>query len=403
MRLGLGVLFLTVTLPAAADMPWSRGGAQITVTIEHEAQVKTPLQQVAFAEPTGKCADLLSDSLVADFAMNGATVIDRQNFKRIMAEHKLNLSGAIDQKTAAKIGKLLGAGSLIFIKVHECNTYRTREIHNSVDGLGVSRTPVPTTRGTLKASLQVVNLTTGVTSAARVIDVKTSLAADEMDTSKVTKVKEAAVSFLKGAKKFEDYPPDEEVQTRLFVSAVEQVHQMLFSWTETRQFPFFNDSECGLQSAFRLMQTGEYDAAGRESQANLDQCKASTAVKPAILARAYYNRGMTLYLAEDFTNALAHLTRAAGLDPGKTFTDAMKSCSRARADAIAAGRTKPVTPTQQAALDGPPAAPSKTSQSATDAKLPAEERLKRLEELRKKKLISDDEYERKRKEILAEL
>jgi len=384
-----------------AALPWSReSGPQVTVTIQHEAQVKTPLEQVAFAEPTGKCSELLTDSLVADFAMNGAIVIDRINFKRIMAEHKLNLTGAVDQKTAAKIGRLLGTGSLIFVKVHDCSTYKTREIHNSVDGLGVSRTPVPTTRGTMKASIQVVNLTTGVTSAARIIDVKASLSADEMDQSKVGKMKEAAVSFLKGAKKFEDYPPDEEVQTRLFASAVEQVHQLLFSWTETRKFPFFDDSDCSLQVAFRMMQSADYEQAGREAQASLDACKSKPSVKPVTLARAFYNRGMTLYLAEEYNDALAHLTQAARLDPGKTFSDAVTSCGRARMESLMKG--KPGADPKTKLVASQPNPQTKPT-GVSEAKLPAEERLRRLEELYKKKLISDEEYNRKRKEILAEL
>src|SRR5437660_7118657 len=152
------ILFVSTTGASAADRPWSRGkgGAEVVLSIQHDAEVKAQLQQVAFAEPQGQCADLLTDSLVAEFASNGATVIDRLNLKRIMSEHKLNFGGAIDEKTTARIGKLVGAGSLIFVKVHECGTYQTRENKNSVDGLGVSRTLVPTTHGTLKASIQLV-------------------------------------------------------------------------------------------------------------------------------------------------------------------------------------------------------------------------------------------------------
>src|SRR5260221_4902157 len=130
----VSLLILAAAMPAGAALPWSKeNGSQITINIQHEAMMKTPLNQIAFAEPSGKCSDLLTDSLLADFAQSGAVVIDRINFKRIMDEHKLNLGGAIDEKTAAKIGRLIGAGSLVFVKVHDCSTYKAKEPRNTVN------------------------------------------------------------------------------------------------------------------------------------------------------------------------------------------------------------------------------------------------------------------------------
>lgn len=393
MRCFLVCALLVAAVPVAADLPWSRGGgSQITVTIPHDAQVKTPMQQVAFAEPAGKCADLLTDSLVADFATSGAVVIDRINFKRIMAEHKLNLTGAINEKTAAKIGRLIGAGSLVFVKVHDCTSYRAKENRNSLNGLGVKRTQVPTTRGSIKASIQIVNLTTGVTAAAKVINAAASLSADEVDKSRASRVKDAAMSFFNGAAQYDEYPADEEMQTLLFADAVQQVHRLLFPWTETRQFLFYDDSECSLQAAYRLMQNADYAGAAREAQASLDTCK-SGSVKPVTLARAHYNRAMTYYMADDYGNALTHLAQAVQLAPNKVFTDAIAACNRSRSEALARGDKPP----QEAK------AQPKMTASAPEAKPTPEERLRRLDDLHNKKLISDEEYARRRKEILAEL
>jgi hypothetical protein len=392
----ISLLLAAMPITSSADFPWARGkAAQVTMTIRHDAQVKTPLQQLAFAEPEGKCADLLTDALVADFAGSGATVIDRINFKRIMSEHRLNLGGAIDEKTAAKIGRLIGAGSLVFVKVHDCSTYKTKEIRNSLNGLGVKRTQVPTTRGTMKASIQIVNLTTGVTSAARLIDAKASISADQMDTSKVERAKDAAVSFLTGAKEYSEYPADEDVQTALFGNAVEQVHHLLFPWTETKQFIFFDDSQCSLQVAYELMQKGDYDGAVREAQISLETCKTTSSVKPTTMAHAYYNRAMTAYMTDHFDSALDDLRQAARLETTKVVTDAITMCNLARVASLGKPETKAGHGTVQ-----PSSAPIEKS---TEKKLTPEERLKRLDDLHKRKVISDDEYERRRKEILAEL
>jgi hypothetical protein len=405
MRRVIALLIAVIAVPATAGLPWSGDKVpHVSYTTKHEALVKTPLQQIAFAEPVGKCADLLADSLLADFAMSGVTVIDRNNLQRILAEHKFNITGAIDEKTAARIGKLIGAGSLVFIKVHDCTTSKVKELRNAVHGLGVKRTLVPTTRASMKASIQIVNLTTGVTSAARVVDARASLSADEMDKSRAGKIKDAAISVLTGAKEYSEFPAEEDVLTLLLGNAVEQVHRLLFAWEEKRQFAFFNDVECSLNLAYDLLQAGDLDGAAREAQGSLDTCMASGTVKPATLARAHYNRGMTYFVGADYANALVHLSQAARLNDNKVFAEALAACNRARVELLAGGPSPSHPPVKTTASNAAaPGSPGTATPTSKETKLSPEERLRRLDELHKKKLISDAEYEKKRKEILAEL
>src|SRR5205085_6165578 len=97
-------LITAVHISSAEAQIWDRMRTpQITVAVQHAPVVKVPLEHVAFAEPLGKCADALSDALVADFAASGVTVVDRAHMKAIAEEYKLNVSGRIDEKTAAKI------------------------------------------------------------------------------------------------------------------------------------------------------------------------------------------------------------------------------------------------------------------------------------------------------------
>jgi hypothetical protein len=217
-----------------------------------------------------------------------------------------------------------------------------------------------------------------------------------MDSSKVERAKDAAVSFLTGAKEYSEYPPDEDVQTALFGNAVEQVHRLLFSWTETKQFVFFDDSQCSLQVAYDLMQKADYDGAAREAQASLETCKATPSVKPATMAHAYYNRAMTAYIADKFDSAVDDLRQAARFETTKVITDAIALCNLARIASLGKPENK--------AGHGIAQPVSASSQErSTDKKLTPEERLKRLDDLHKKKIISDEEYDRRRKEILAEL
>jgi tetratricopeptide (TPR) repeat protein len=417
----IGLLILG-TVPATAPAQlWSRvTGSQLNLSIKHEATVKAPLEHVAFTEPSGKCADALSDALVADFASSGTVVIDRQHLKTIIAEHKLNVSGLVDQKSAAKIGRLIGTGSLVFVKVYECQTSHAQEAEQTLDlSLSAHRQLIPTTRGSLKASVQIINLTTGVTVAARVVNAKASLQSSTRPQSVGSKMMNMVATLQNRDERSKDaYPPDEEAVTALFNDAVNQVHRMLYPWTENRRVHFFEDRECGLNVANNLLRASDYEGAAREANASVESCREKSADKPAVLAHAYYNRGITLFLIQDFDAALADFGQAARLDSNKVITEAMAECNKARAAAVASGgsgrKSSPIL-SASASRDrsaAPSAAPSGTtvavsasapSTSGPKASLTAEERLRRLDDLHKKKMISDDEYERKRKEILADL
>jgi hypothetical protein len=123
-------------------------------------------------QPQGPCSEPLTEALVADFTGSGVTVVDRLHLKALMAEHKLNVGGMIDGKTAAKIGRLIGTGSLVFVRVYECKTYHAQESSISPNG---QRAMVPTTRGLLRGSVQIIIMTTGVTIVAPALDAKVAL------------------------------------------------------------------------------------------------------------------------------------------------------------------------------------------------------------------------------------
>lgn len=49
----------------------------------------------------------------------GLTVVERQNIKLVLEEQKLQLSGVVDEKTAVRIGKLVGANEIIYGTITE--------------------------------------------------------------------------------------------------------------------------------------------------------------------------------------------------------------------------------------------------------------------------------------------
>jgi len=398
LRVFAALCLFSVVLPAGGVQLWSRNGDQITLTIEHPAAIKASLDHIAFAQPSGPCSEEFADALVADFASSGKVVIDRLHLKNLMAEHKVNVSGAVEGKTAAKIGKLIGTGSLVFVKVHECKAYHVREPNHNIDIKGnISKEEVPTTRGSLKASVQIIDLTTGVMVAARMIDAKVSVQMRQGASMK-ERFLSTAMS-LRGVKDIDsgDYPPDDQAFSALHIEAVKQVHRSLLPWSETKKLIFYNDRECGLNAAYVALQGGDYEAAAREALASVQKCESTPGIKPIQLARAHFNRGMTLYLNEDYLNAMASFGNAARLDTtNKAWGETMQECNKAWAAAQVdnVGKKKSGTAPEIA----------QTKQPLKPVNAPSvEERLAKLDELRKKKMISEEEYAKKRKEILDDI
>jgi len=73
------------------------------------------INRIAVGNIEGNIGREVADSLTTKlFEANYFEVVDRENITRIMREHNLNLSGAVDERTAAEIGRLIGASALIF-------------------------------------------------------------------------------------------------------------------------------------------------------------------------------------------------------------------------------------------------------------------------------------------------
>ena len=355
-------------------------GPKIDVTIEHPPTLPLKITTVAIGEPQGRCADSLSTRIEEAFVTGGVAVIDRRHLREVLSEHKLQVSGMVDERTAARIGQLLGAQALLFLQVQECAGSRERR-ESHTDKKTNATTYEYITTGRVAGSVRVIDLTTG-----RV------LAAPRFEEN-------AAASSP------QNFIADDVVIAEAEKLSATKLTQMMMPWKETKSMAFFNDSACNLKTANRLLGAKDFDGALAQSQQNLETCQTSGA-KPAILARAYYNLGVMQLLKSDYDGALQNLMEADRISSARVFLDAIADCRRAKELSVAllqyhgaaspnlrAGQTFPAT--------------SKPPKAAPDAKAnrggSMEDRLTRLQGLRDKKLISQSEYEQKRQEILSEI
>jgi TolB-like protein len=79
---------------------------------------KKRIAVVDFTDLQGNITELgrfIAEEISADFTMTakGFEVIDRNHLSRILAEHKLSVSGIVDQKTVQKLGQIAGVDAIV--------------------------------------------------------------------------------------------------------------------------------------------------------------------------------------------------------------------------------------------------------------------------------------------------
>ena len=389
----LSLLFPLMLSQASEAQSWmdrlTGGAPTITVTLEHPPILSLSVERIAFGPATGECADEFVDALVADFVNNGVEVIDRNHVQAILDEHKFSSSGVVDRKSAAELGKILGPVALVFANVRRCasETQRlTNHRPNRVTGETIY-SYISKTSGYFKASVQIIDLATARIHTARTIDETFSLQNESSS----------------GPPEFHS----KYTLTDIVISkGVHRVHQMFFPWKETKTLKFYDSKDCNLKLAYNLVQAGNYAAALDQSQSNLVVCQGE---KPKVQARAYYNAGMSNFLLANHDAALGYFDQSLRIRPDEVTSQAMAECQKAKEAQMAMEKYEAQADSQSTAMGGStgiaPVSLSTTPSSTPAAKggTTVEERLEKLKSLFDKGLITEEEYNAKRAEILKDL
>lgn len=282
---------------------------------------------------------------------------------------------------------------MVFLRVQRCVPEKQPLTNTVQDLAGNQRLQyISRTRVFFKASIQTVDLTTGRIFSARTVE------GDQ--TEQYTSDRCCP-----------EFPSEHDLTDRAVRSVAQEIHRMFFPWVETRQLIFFDDKDCGLKTAFQLLQSGDLEGALRTSEENLEICRTMPGVKPKVMGHALYNVGMGHFVAGQHDRALEYFGEATRFGGSQIVAEAAAECRRAqqlasemqrveeRADlgteepALASRRSNPDA---AAPASGAAAAPSPASEGV-------EERLTKLQELFKKGLLTQDEFNAKKAEILEGL
>lgn len=394
----IGLALSAGPAPAGAQFFARMVNPKVEVTMTHAPGFPLAVERAAVIPEAGdECAEEFAAAVSERFVDNGVELVDRQNLDTMFQEMDFGLSGRIDPSSAVELGKMLGPSALISVNVQRCAVEKNRlqNKHRNLKG-EVMYQYVSRTQGWFKGTIRVTDLATG-----RIFKTKNVEASESRENSSYDGQPE--------------FPSEFEVRDAMMAKATWQVHQMFFPWTERRELYFFDDDECGLKAAYGMMKIGEIDSAASQSEENLELCKTAD-VKPKFLARAYYNLGMTRFLQSRFDEALSLLKTAYGIDGGSIISESIAQCRRAQSlaremaeldeggsfDVPSSGQADGAVRTASAGAGQAPARPSAHPGSTA---LPGSvaERLAQVKALFDQGLITEDEYQKKREEILKDL
>jgi len=385
---------LSCVVPAEAQF-FDAFNPKVRVTISHAPGFGIKLSRVAFGLPTGRCSDQVLDNLTQLFVDNDVEVIDRQHLDSILAEHRFSLSGYVDKETAARLGQILGPTTLLFIKVTRCHAEQKALYEDVKDYKGnTSRKYISRTDAWLKGSLQAVDLATGRILKARTFDERKRRSNEAIGDRP-------------------EYPADEDVLDDALRSVTTQTQRLFFPWTDVRELYYYDDKDCNMKAAFNRLKGGDHAGALEVSLQNIEACKANPKAKPKHVGRTYYNAGMSYFILGDYDNGLKMFDEAQKLYAYEIVTNAIAECRRAKDEAnemqqyeerVALEPTQAQQPVAGAAQ--PAVATAKGGEGTAEGKPAAssvEQRLQKLDELLKKGLITRQDYDKKKAEILKEL
>jgi len=371
---------------AGAQAQWfeSLVNPDVEVSLLHPPSLGLKVQRIAFAPVATPAADELVSACIEDLTASGQVeVLDRSNIEKVLKEQKLTHSGLVDESSAVELGRLLGSPVLLMVSVHN---------------LKVTRIPSRSTKAEWKDGQGKVHPAVTTYTTKTQVDYSASIQAVDLASGRVYSQQRIAVApsrerSAEGSQP--EYPSETEVREVAIDQARTQVHRMLLPWTETRKLIFYDDQDYGMKDAYKRLKLKDTLGALARSREALAQAKADAKVRSKYLGRTNYNVGICHFILGDYASALPYLRAARETDAGhKLFREAAEECERA----IQLGEEMARVADRSAAL---PASQSVAPQPKAGGTV--EERLERLESLRKKGLISQGEYDKRRAEILAEL
>jgi len=378
------------------DMFNRMANPDIQVTLKHPPSMGLKINRIAFLPTKDNNAEDLVSAATMDLSKDGQIeIVDRANLTAILKEQALGAEGYMDTSMIVKLGKLLPATAMVSVKVSNYKATNTPLTNHSsyTDKQGYQHTTyqyISKTQVEMTGSFQVTDLTTGKIFAAR---------------------RFAYTPFMQNVaeKGYPEFPAEQSVREAAIGMARTEISHMFLPWTEAKKLIFFDDKDYGMKDAFARIKLQDYEGCLARSKDAQEKAKADPAVKPKYLGRVSYNLGISYFILGQEDEAIPYFKAAREFDSSSNiYLESLNECQRSIALRTEMQQVDKRTEDQRRKEAAPAAAPAATSEAAP-AKATGksggtpEERLVKLNAMKKKGLITEQEFKKKKEEILKEM
>jgi hypothetical protein len=358
---------LVTSLPANAQFWDKLTKPQATLNLTHPPGLGLNIKRVAFGPSTGDCSAEIMDRLSRVLSSGGIEILDMQ------------------------AGRAPGAAALVTANISRCDTERRRD---STEEKKKDGTKVTTFHAILsihiRGSLRVVDPATGSLLSSSPLDIDT----------------ESANHSTEGKPEF---PSADQARDDAMAKLTSGLSANFLPWNEQKKLTFFNDKECNLSSAWALLKGGDFEGTVRQSEENIAACPTWPKVKDNTMAHAYYDAGIAYLMVSDSEKALSYLNQSANLKGGDIVADAIAQVKNSVNLAVEMQQVAARTQDYEQAHGGvgeanQPARANAAEQGATKgSSASVEERLRKLNDLLRQGLITQQEFDAKKAEILKDI
>jgi tetratricopeptide (TPR) repeat protein len=267
------------------------------------------IKKIAIGEITGTgSADFADELTTRLFNSNRYEVLDRQNLDRIFQEHKLSYTGAIDENTAAELGKFIGSAALVFGRVSQ-NRYTeemsTNDWKEQKTGKN-HRTYTREGKANVAVTLQVTDLRTGKIIAVRNLP---------MEVTKSTRATDETPDKIDQAALLRD------ARSRILTTFMKDIAP----YTELERVALVSDKEIPqLKMGIGMAKAGNWGKAVEYFQKACNSNPASS--------KAFFDLGVAQMWSYNFDEAEKAFEKAYSLEPKSSYIKDITRCKQLKAE-----------------------------------------------------------------------
>ena len=293
------------------------GTVAVRVPVMKPAEINmAPYQSVAVADMTGQGNRPMTDSLEEALVnTNRFTVVDRQHMASVMRELQLSSTDLADPNAAAKLGKVVTAGALIFGDVQ--TQYREEPDETRYkDDKGVQHV-WHSVRGEsyVRATFKVVDVSTGRLIVAKTYEEKRD------DTNRALDKRPSAI----------DRTGLENAARR---AVVERFLKAIVPHQEFMYANFQKDGDIPqLEGGIGWAERGDWKKAQDTFNGAAQDSEKNVKLKAGQIAKCYWNLGLSYEYAGDYDKGEAMINKAYSLSNDRDMLAEIDNIHRLQADA----------------------------------------------------------------------